>query len=65
MTPEQKTWIDNASLVELLRKWRHSAPGSEPMFMETETSNYFQARMFKLRSDNNDAWVAASKIVGW
>ena len=63
MTTKQKSWIDNASLVELLRKWRHSPAGGE-MF-QGETGEYYSKRMFGLRDADPAAWVAASKEVGW
>jgi hypothetical protein len=63
MTPEEKRWIDNASLVELLRKWRHS-PADGEMF-QGETGEYYSKVMFGKRDADNAAWVRASKEVGW
>lgn len=64
MTPEEKKWIDEASLYALLKKWRHT-PLSDHYFQNEERTHYFLARMSKFRLADNDAWVAASKAVGW
>jgi len=63
MTTKQKSWIDNATLTELLRKWRPTPSGCE-MF-QGETGEYYSNRMFGLRDADPAAWVAASKEVGW
>lgn len=63
MTPEQKKWIDESTLVELLSKWCSSE--SEDPMMQGEAGAYLQKRMFKMRDEDNDAWVRASKQVGW
>jgi len=59
---EMKDWIDKASLVELLQKWRF-APSGDP-FMQGEVGTHFSNTMFALRDKDNDAWVSASKQVG-
>jgi len=64
MTAEEKAWIDNASIYELLRRWRFS-PIGDPYFQEKERTNYFQKVMGEKRSADNDAWVRASKDLGW
>lgn len=63
MTDEQKAWIDNASIMELLRKWRH-APVGDPSF-QGDVGDYYQEVMTAKRSADNAAWVAASKSIGW
>ena len=63
MTPEQKAWIDDASLEALLRKWRF-APSGDPL-LQGETGEYYSQVMFAKRDADNAAWVRASKSVGW
>ena len=63
MTEEQKKWIDNASLVQLLERWRFSKPGDD--IFQGECGTYFSNVMFTKRDMNDAAWVAASKQVGW
>jgi hypothetical protein len=63
MTKEQKTWIDNATLEDLLSKWRF-APSGDPM-LQGEYGEYYSKVMFGKRDADNAAWVAASKFVGW
>ncbi len=57
MTTEQKDWIDNASIEDLLRKWRFASSG-DPMFKDA-TGEYFAEVMKKKRDDT--AYTAASK----
>jgi hypothetical protein len=64
MTVEEKNWIDNASIYALLQKWRFSPIGN-PYFQEKERADYFQKVMRERRSADNDAWVRASKDLGW
>jgi uncharacterized membrane protein len=63
MTAKQKKWIDNATLVELLRKWRFAPPG-DPWF-QGETGEYYSKVMFAWRDRDPAAWTRASKTVGW
>ena len=56
-----KEWIDNASYVELLRKWRF-APSGDPMF-KGSTGIYYADVMFRKRDQCDH--VQASKNVGW
>lgn len=62
MTPEEKEWIDSASLYSLLRVWRFTEAG-DPLF-QGETGDYFRKRMFGLRDTDHAAWVRASKDLG-
>lgn len=64
MTREEKDWIDKATVYQLLSKWRFSPIGS-PYFWEKERADYFQKVMSEKRSADNDAWVRASKDLGW
>jgi hypothetical protein len=63
MTPEQKAWIDNASLRDLLEQWRFAKSGDPLLFGECGV--YFSKRMFAMRDADNAAWVRASKSIGW
>ena len=59
MTTEQKDWIDNASIEDLLRKWRFDSIG-DPMFKDA-TGEYFAEVMKKKRGEDPAAYTAASK----
>ena len=63
LTPEIKRQIDSMSLEEMLSKWRFSPPGA--WMFTGEIGEYFSKRMFGLRDADNEAWVRASKSVGW
>ena len=63
MTKEQKDWIDNASIFELLFRWRFK-PAGDPIF-QGETGTYYSDVMFRKRDEDNAAWVSASKTMGW
>ena len=63
MSPEQKQYIDEASLETLLAKWRF-APVGDPM-LAGDTGDYYSARMKHLRSESAEDWTAASKRIGW
>jgi hypothetical protein len=62
MTPEQKAWIDGASLPQLLERWRFGEVGS--VWFQGECGAYFSQVLNKKRNTNHDAWVAASKAGG-
>lgn len=62
MKPEHKAWIDNASAVELLRKWRFAELG-DPMFQDYETTEYYQNMMNAKIATYAPGYV--SKRVGW
>lgn len=62
MTAEQKAWIDNASLEELLRRW-FRAPRLDPPFSSGETVKYCSDRTARLRDEDWHGWVAASKRI--
>ena len=63
MTPDQKKWIDTADFEALLRRWRF-APGGDPIFQGTAGA-YYQTRMNKLRNDDPEGAILASKRIGW
>jgi hypothetical protein len=61
---EMKRWVDGASYVELLRKWRFEPSGS-PWF-EGEMGEYFQAVMSQRSQETSgEERVRASKSLGW
>ena len=64
MTPKQKEWIDNANYQQLLQKQRF-APVGDMFFQDTETWEYFSARLGKLKSEDPESAVQASKNIGW
>lgn len=63
LTPENKAHIDSLSIRQLLGYWR-SAPAGDPWF-QGETGEYWEQRMGEKRAENNDAYVRASKDLGW
>lgn len=63
MTPEQKKWIDEATYIQLLDKWRF-APVGDPLF-QGETGIYYKQVMVEKRRQELDGGVSASKVVGW
>jgi hypothetical protein len=63
MTPEEKAWIDSATLYELLYKWRFAISG-DPYF-QGDTGGYFLDVMEAKRKANPHAWTQASKDMGW
>ena len=62
LTAENKAHIDSLTYLQLLRHWRF-APAGDPWFT-TETGEYWERRMHKLRSEGADH-VGASKTIGW
>ena len=63
MTTEQKSWIDNASYMQLLDRWRF-APSGDEMFVG-ETGEYYAKVMKEKRAVEPDGGVYASKTIGW
>lgn len=65
LSPTNKNEIDKLDLVELLRIWRFAPPGDPRM--QGETGKYIAERMQDLRAaaGGAQAWVSASKEVGW
>lgn len=63
-TKERKAWIENATYIELLHKWRFEPIGSE--WFEGEIGTVFEERMRKtLKEVGPEGHVAASKAIGW
>jgi hypothetical protein len=58
-----KEWIDNASLEDLLRKWRF-APSGDPFFQEEVGDHYWRVMQAKREADPRE-WTRVSKKVGW
>ena len=63
LTPENKQHIDSLDIEQLLSRWRFAAIG-DPWF-QGETGDYWGKRMNELRAQDNDAYVRASKNIGW
>jgi hypothetical protein len=63
LTPELKAAIDKKSVEALLSRVRFS-PCGDAMF-QGASGDYWLKRLSELRSQDNDAYVAASKSLGW
>jgi len=64
MTASQKHWIDTASYVQLLSRWRFAAIG-DPMF-QGECGAYYAEAMKRKRAEvGDDEHVRSSKSIGW
>ena len=63
LTEDLKAKIDAMSLEELMRKWRF-APAGDPMF-QGESGQYYAHRLARLKAENHEAAVGASKRIGW
>jgi len=61
MTEDQKTWIDEASYEELLRKWRFAELGNS--IFAGESGVYYSKIMHEKKA--NCDHVQASKNIGW
>jgi hypothetical protein len=61
---EMKNWIDNASYIALLSRWRFH-PSGDPIF-QAEIGEYYSEVMARKRGEVGDeAHVRASKAIGW
>lgn len=63
LTKENKEYIDSLDVEQLLDRVRF-APVGDKWFMG-ETGPYWLKRLGELRDQDNDAYVAASKRIGW
>ena len=64
LTPDLKKRIDAMTYEQLLRKWRFSPAGGDPMF-QGDAGDYYAKVMGEKRAANPGGAVAASKSVGW
>ena len=63
-TEEMRKWIDNASYLELLRRWRFASVGSP--WLQGEIGDYYADAMRDRRAQvANDEHIRASKSIGW
>lgn len=62
LSPEDKAAIDAMSVEHMIRKWRFAPVGT---FGDDPYTRYFQERMLRVKTEDPDTWVAASKLVGW
>lgn len=62
LTKENKEHIDSLSVEGLLRRWRNAPVGDD--WFQGETGKYWGERMAELRSQDNAAYVRASKNIG-
>lgn len=63
MDKEQKDFIDNASYLTLLKRWRFSKVGDE--IFQGEAGEYYGKVMAKRRDEDPAAAVRASKELGF
>lgn len=63
LTPEAKAWIDNASYMQLLSRWRF-APAGDPIF-QGDSGDYYATVMAEKHDADPDEAVRASKAIGW
>jgi hypothetical protein len=63
LASERKDWIDSASYLSLLAKWRKAEVG-DPMF-QGEVGDYFVKVMKEKRDADPEGAVLASKAIGW
>lgn len=65
MTAEEKKWIDEAAVIDLLRKWRFEPLGSNYFTADIERAEYFKKVMTEKRNADPSGWTRASKALGW
>jgi len=63
LTEENKKHIDSLDVYQLLYKNRFT-PCGDPWFQD-ETGKYWIDRLAKLRNEDIDAYIMASKQMGW
>lgn len=63
ISPEDKQWIDNASIRQLLSRWRFATAGDA--IFQGETGEYYSKVMCAKRDADPAAWTHASKDIGW
>lgn len=63
LTPESKAQIDAMSVYDLLHVVRFAPIGDARL--QDGNGEYLMKRLAELRAQDNDAYVAASKEMGW
>jgi len=63
LTPENKAHIDSLDVYALLYKVRFAPVGDE--WFQGQTSEHWLKRLSEVRAQDNDAYVRASKDMGW
>ena len=64
MTEEHKTWIDNASYFELLKRRRFSIDSA--LILSGESGKYYAKIMQQKKNElTNNEQVRISKLIGW
>ena len=58
-----KTKIDNMTITQLLHKYRFGKIG-DPIF-QGDSGVYLSEKLFTARAADPEAWVRASKEIGW
>lgn len=64
MTAEQKKWIDDASYLALLKRWRFAEAG-DPIFTGDTGPYYAEVMAKKKEAIGRENAVATSKQIGW
>ena len=64
LTDEKKAEIDAMNYQQMLGKWRFAPIGSA-LFQKGPAFDYFDARMRRLKAEDPDGAVGASKAIGW
>lgn len=62
-TEEMKAWIDGATYMELLKRWRFSV--DDPVWFTGEVGDHYVKVMTERRDADPAGHVAASKAIGW
>ena len=63
LSPEDRAWIDNASLESLLHRNRFAPLGDD--WFHGQRGRYHLDVMYKKRDADPAEWTAASKRIGW
>jgi len=64
LNDNMKKWIDEASYIDLLRKWRFARSG-DPFFQGEIGDYYCQVMARKRKEVGDEAHSRASKAIGW
>ena len=65
MTAEEKKWIDDATIAQLLSKWRFAPIGDGYFCDDVDRTEYFKKVMKEKREADLEAYTHASKSLSW
>jgi len=63
LNKENKAFIENLDIEQLLYKVRYAKIGDK--WMQGQTGKFWMDRLATLRNKDNEAYVRASKDIGW